>query len=203
VNRFLCSLLAVGLLVAAGCSSDTATTTTGNTTARSSANNPVVVMDTSMGTIKIELFQDRAPGTVKNFLGYVDDKFYDGTIFHRVIPTFMIQGGGFVPGMTQKPTKATIKNESDNGLANYRGTLAMARTPDPHSASSQFFINTVDNAFLDKARAQDRYGYCVFGKVLEGMDVVDKIKDVPTGNRSGQNDVPLNDVVIQAVRRAQ
>lgn len=162
------------------------------------AANPVVAIETSMGTIKVELFEDKAPITVKNFLGYVDDKFYDGTIFHRVINNFMIQGGGFVPGMKEKKTKGTIKNESSNGLSNKRGTIAMARTPDPDSASSQFYINVKDNDFLDKANARDGVGYCVFGKVLEGADVVDKIKAVET--RRG--DVPVQDVVIKSVRRA-
>jgi cyclophilin family peptidyl-prolyl cis-trans isomerase len=142
-----------------------------------------VVIETSQGTIKAELDGDKAPVTVANFLAYVDDKFYDDTVFHRVIPDFMIQGGGFAPGMRQKTTKATIKNESANGLTNKRGTLAMARTSVPDSATAQFFINLKDNTFLDKARAQDGVGYCVFGKVIEGMDVVDKIKEVPTGRR--------------------
>jgi peptidyl-prolyl cis-trans isomerase B (cyclophilin B) len=163
--------------------------------------NPIVVMTTSAGTLKIELYEDKAPITVKNFLGYVDDQFYDGTVFHRVISNFMIQGGGFEPGMKQKPTKGSIKNESSNGLGNKRGTLAMARTPDPDSATAQFFINLKDNGFLDKAEAQDGVGYCVFGKVIEGMDVVDKIKAVPTGSKAGHQNVPLQDVTIQTVRR--
>lgn len=163
--------------------------------------NPTVTMTTSSGTLKIELFADKAPGTVSNFLSYVDDKFYDGTIFHRVISNFMIQGGGFEPGMKQKKTKAPIKNESANGVSNTRGTLAMARTNDPHSATAQFFINVTDNNFLDKAKAQDGAGYCVFGKVTEGMDVVDKIKAVKTGSKSGHGDVPLQDVTIQSVSR--
>ena len=155
-----------------------------------------VVMETSQGTITIELDGDKAPITTANFLSYVDDKFYDGTIFHRVIPNFMIQGGGFQPGMTQKKTKATIKNESGNGLKNKRGTVAMARTNDLNSATSQFFINVVDNDFLDKNQ------YCVFGKVVEGLDVLDKIKAVATGRKGGHDDVPVKDVVIQSVRRA-
>jgi cyclophilin family peptidyl-prolyl cis-trans isomerase len=162
---------------------------------------PVVVLETSMGTIKIELYEDKAPVTVKNFLGYVDERFYDGTVFHRVIPNFMIQCGGFEAGMRQKKTKAAIKNESANGLANSRGTVAMARTNVPDSATSQFFVNVRDNAFLDKANAQDRVGYCVFGKVTDGMDVVDQIKDVPRGSRAGHQDVPTQDVVISSVRR--
>jgi peptidyl-prolyl cis-trans isomerase B (cyclophilin B) len=164
------------------------------------AANPVVVMETSMGPIKIELFEDKAPITVKNFLSYVDDKFYDGTIFHRVIPTFMVQGGGFEPGMKQKKTKDPIKNESKNGVANERGTLAMARTNDPDSATAQFFINTVDNKFLNR-KDDDNPGYCVFGKVIEGMDIVDKIKGVKTGNRPPHQNVPVEDVTIKSVRR--
>jgi peptidyl-prolyl cis-trans isomerase B (cyclophilin B) len=186
VKRFFLLTLAAGALGAGG----------------SSANekNPVVVMDTSMGKIKIELYRDKAPVTVKNFLSYVDDKFYDGTIFHRVISNFMIQGGGFEPGMTQKKTKDPIQNESSNGVSNKRGTIAMARTNDPNSATAQFYINVVDNAGLDKANAQDGVGYCVFGKVTEGMDIVDKIKEVKTGRKGGHRDVPLEDVTIKSVR---
>jgi len=164
--------------------------------------NPTVVVTTSQGTLKVELFEKEAPETVKNILAYVDDKFYDGTVFHRVIPNFMIQGGGFLPGLKQKPVKAAIKNESGNGLQNKRGTLAMARTSDPDSATAQFFINTVDNDFLDKAKSADRVGYCVFGKVIEGQDVVDKIKAVQTGTMGPHQNVPLKDVTIQSVRRA-
>ena len=158
--------------------------------------NPIVVMETSLGTIKIELYPDKAPITVKNFLQYVDDKFYDGTIFHRVISDFMIQGGGFEPGMREKRTRAPIKNESPNGLSNERGTIAMARTSDPDSATAQFYINTVDNKRLDQAR------YCVFGKVIDGMDVVDKIRKVETGRVGRFDDVPKQDVIIKSVRRA-
>jgi peptidyl-prolyl cis-trans isomerase B (cyclophilin B) len=164
--------------------------------------NPSVVITTSQGTIKAELFEDKAPITVKNFLGYVDESFFDNTIFHRVIPNFMIQGGGFEPGMNQKKTKAPIKNESGNRVANDRGTLAMARTNVADSATAQFFINLTDNSFLNKSQAQDGVGYCVFGKVTEGMDVVDKIKAVKTGSKGGHGDVPLQDVVIQSIRRA-
>ena len=163
--------------------------------------NPVVVMQTSMGTIKLELFQDKAPDTVKNFLSYVDAKFYDGTIFHRVIPSFMIQGGGMEPGLKEKPTKAPVKNEAGNGLSNVRGTIAMARTREPDSATAQFFINVKDNKFLD--RSNESAGYAVFGKVLEGMDVVDKIKEVKTGDRGPHQNVPVEDVVIKSVRRVQ
>jgi cyclophilin family peptidyl-prolyl cis-trans isomerase len=171
------------------------------------AANPIVLIETSMGNIKVELFEDKAPTTVKNFLGYVDDKFYDGTIFHRVIGKpgspmdFMIQGGGFEPGMKEKKTKDPIKNESDNNLSNERGTLAMARTPKPDSATSQFFINVANNAFLDKAKARDKVGYCVFGKVIEGLDVVDKIKAVEVGESGGHENVPKKDVVIKSIKK--
>src|SRR5579871_3321203 len=175
---------------------------------------PVVVMDTSMGTIKIKLFEDKAPITVKNFLGYVDDKFYDGTLFHRVIPKFMIQGGGFEPGMKEKNQRDPIKNESKNGLSNERGTLAMARLKAPDTATAEFFINTQTNLRLDRSRAEDGVGYCVFGKVLSGMNVVDQIEGVQTGDRRVQTevnakpwqvtheDVPVQDVVIKSIRRA-
>jgi peptidyl-prolyl cis-trans isomerase B (cyclophilin B) len=160
-------------------------------------------METSQGTIKIELFADKAPVTVKNFLSYADDKFYDGTIFHRVIPNFMIQGGGMEPGLKEKKTKDAIKNESSNGLSNERGTLAMARTSRPDSATAQFFISVQDNKFLDKAKAGDGVGYCVFGKVIEGMDVVDKIKEVKTHTVQPHENVPEEDVIIKSVRRAE
>jgi len=155
-----------------------------------------VVMDTSLGRIKLELDGDKAPLTVANFLTYVDQQFYDGTVFHRVMPDFMIQGGGFEPGMKQKKTQAPIRNESPNGLSNERGSIAMARTNDPDSATAQFFINVVDNASLDRPR------YCVFGTVIEGLDVVDKIKAVRTSRHSGHENVPVDDVVITSVRRA-
>jgi cyclophilin family peptidyl-prolyl cis-trans isomerase len=161
-----------------------------------------VLIETSQGPIKVELDGDKAPVTVANFLAYVDDQFYDDTIFHRVIPDFMIQGGGFAPGLRQKTTKAAIKNESANGLTNKRGTLAMARTNVADSATAQFFINLKDNSFLDRANAQDKVGYCVFGKVIEGMDVVDKIKGVPTGRRGQHENVPAQDVTIKSIRRA-
>jgi len=162
----------------------------------------VVVMDTSLGSVTIELDADKAPVTVANFIAYVDDKFYDGTIFHRVIPDFMIQGGGFATGMKEKKTKAAIKNESANGLSNKRGTVAMARTSNPDSATAQFFINVKDNDFLDKAKAGDKVGYCVFGKVTAGLDVVDKIKAVKTASRGGFQDVPVQEVTINSIRRA-
>ena len=165
------------------------------------AGNPVVVMETSQGTIKIELDQKNAPISTANFLAYVNDKFYDGTIFHRVIPNFMIQGGGFDSGMKQKPTKAPIKNEAGNGLKNTRGTIAMARTGVVDSATAQFFINVKDNDFLNhRDDSTQGFGYAVFGKVTEGMDVVDKIKSVKTGNKGGHDDVPVETVVIKSVR---
>ena len=168
------------------------------------AANPVVVIETSMGNIKVELFEDKAPITVKNFLGYVDDKFYDGTIFHRVIDGFMIQGGGYAPGLKEKKTKDQIKNEANNGLSNARGTLAMARTGVVDSATAQFFINHADNTQLDHKGPNPReFGYAVFGKVIEGMDVVDKIAKVECGpNENGEIAVPKTDVVIKSVRRA-
>src|SRR6266851_473270 len=161
-----------------------------------------VVMETSMGTITIELNEEKAPITVKNFLAYVDDGFYDGTIFHRVIPDFMVQGGGMEPGLKEKKTKGQIKNESSNGLTNQRGTLAMARTNVPDSASSQFFINLKDNTFLDKSQSRDGVGYAVFGKVTGGMDIVDKIKGVATARRGHHDDVPVKDVTITSLKRA-
>lgn len=159
-----------------------------------------VKLETNFGAIVIELDPVKAPESTRNFLAYVDGKHYDGTIFHRVISTFMIQGGGFEPGMKEKPTKEPIKNEARNGLKNKRGTLAMARTNAPHSATSQFFINVVDNGFLDYP-GQDGWGYAVFGKVVEGMDVVDKIKAVPTHNVGGHQNVPVDDVIIKSARR--
>jgi peptidyl-prolyl cis-trans isomerase A (cyclophilin A) len=152
---------------------------------------------TSMGDIVVELDAAKAPKSVENFLQYVKSGHYDGTIFHRVIPNFMIQGGGFDAKMAQKPTRAPIALESRNGLNNTRGTLAMARTMVPDSATAQFFVNVVDNAFLDAANSRDGNGYAVFGKVVEGMDVVDKIKSVPTGNRDGMQNVPLEPVTIR------
>lgn len=160
----------------------------------------MVKLTTNHGTITLELFADKAPETVKNFLQYVESGFYDGTIFHRVIDGFMIQGGGFEPGMKQKPTGAQIKNEADNGLANERGTIAMARTQAPHSATAQFFINVKDNSFLNhSAPTPQGWGYCVFGKVVEGMEVIDKIKTVPTGTKGFHQDVPNEDVIIEKV----
>lgn len=158
---------------------------------------PQVQLETNHGNIVIELNKDKAPITVANFLSYVEDGFYDGTIFHRVIENFMIQGGGFDEDFQQKQTKAAIENEADNGLSNKRGALAMARTNDPHSASSQFFINTVDNDFLDfKGKAPSGWGYAVFGEVVEGMDVVDEIRKLKTTMRGPHQDVPAETVLI-------
>lgn len=155
-----------------------------------------VILTTNFGTIKIELNEEKAPKTVANFLAYVESGHYNGTIFHRVIDGFMIQGGGFEPGMKQKQTNAPIENEAKNGLKNERYALAMARTGDPHSASAQFFINTANNSFLDFP-GQDGWGYCVFGKVTEGTDVVDKIKGVKTTRTGMYQDVPVENVVIE------
>ena len=170
-------------------------------TSAHSQQNPVVQIETSMGNIKIELFADKAPITVKNYLNYVEKQFYDGTLFHRVIPNFMIQGGGINPDMSAKTTEKPIKNESGNGLKNSRGTLAMARTNLPNSATAQFFINLRDNRKLDPDRAPDGWGYCVFGKVIEGMDVVDKIQDVPTTAVEEHKNVPKEPVVIKSIRK--
>jgi len=167
-------------------------------TARAEGKNPMVLMSTSMGDIKIELYEDKAPVTVKNFLGYVNDKFYDGTIFHRVIPNFMIQGGGFDKDMKQKPTKAPIKNEAANGLKNDAGTVAMARTGDQDSATAQFFINVVNNDGLNRPKP-DGHGYAVFGKVVDGMDVVHKIEHVQTTTKGMYQDVPAEPVVIKSI----
>jgi len=168
-----------------------------------SAENPVVVIETSMGTIKAELWADKAPGTVKNFLRYVDDRFYDGLIFHRVIDGFMIQGGGFTPDMREKPTRAAIRNEASADAPNAKGTLAMARTSEVHSATSQFFINLADNASLNhRNETQDGYGYCAFGKVIEGMAVVEKIGKVQTKSVKNFEGVPVETVKIVGARRA-
>ena len=162
---------------------------------------PVVEMRTSLGTIKIELDPKAAPKTVENFLRYARDGFYDGTIFHRVVKGFVIQGGGFTPDMTEKETRPPIENEAANGLRNLRGTICMARTPDPHSATSQFFINTKDNPALDYRDSTMRgFGYAVFGKVIEGMDVVDAIEAAETASRGGHDDVPVTPVVIESAR---
>jgi peptidyl-prolyl cis-trans isomerase B (cyclophilin B) len=157
----------------------------------------IVELQTSKGAIRLELDEAKAPVTVKNFIAYVEKGHYDGTVFHRVIPGFMIQGGGFEPGMNQKPTDAPIQNEANNGLKNDHYTVAMARTSAPHSASAQFFINSTNNDFLNfKSESPSGWGYAVFGKVVSGQDVVDAIEGVKTGNRGGHGDVPLEDVVI-------
>ena len=161
-----------------------------------------VVLDTAAGPIKIRLFPDKAPITVKNFLGYVDGRFYDGMIFHRVIPNFMIQGGGFDADFTEKKGREPIKNEGANGLSNRRGTLAVARTVNPDSGTCQFFINLKDNAFLDQTQARDMAGYCVFGEVIDGMNVVDQIAKVATGDQKGHSNVPLQPVLIRTARRS-
>ena len=156
-----------------------------------------VDLDTSQGTITLELDDEKAPVTVKNFLTNVENGHYDGTVFHRVIKGFMVQGGGFEPGMQQKPTGNAIRNEASNGLKNAKYTVAMARTSDPHSATAQFFINAADNAFLDfKSETGSGWGYAVFGKVVKGSEVIDAIEQVRTGNRGGHSDVPLDDVTI-------
>ena len=168
------------------------------------AANPKVVLDTSKGKIVLELYLQKAPETVVNFLGYVDTKFYDGTIFHRVIPKFMIQGGGFLPLMKRKPGKGPIKNEADKGLKNDRGTIAMARTGDPHSATAQFFINSANNSFLNhKNKTQQGWGYTAFGRVIKGMDVVDVISAVKTTKRGREEAVPEVPVVIKTARRLE
>jgi len=163
--------------------------------------NPRVVISTSKGNMTLELDPDKAPETVKNFLAYVDEGFYDGTVFHRVIPGFMIQGGGHLPDLQKKETKEPIRNEATNGLKNLRGTISMARTANPHSATSQFFINHADNAMLDNS-PQQGWGYAVFGKVIEGMDVLDAIANTPTGNSGGMADVPRETILIKSVKRA-
>lgn len=161
---------------------------------------PVVVMETTYGVVEIELNEEKAPVTVKNFLEYVDAKFYDGTIFHRVIPTFMIQGGGFDEKLQEKKTRAPIKNEASNGLSNTVGSVAMARTSDPNSATAQFYINTADNPSLDY-RGSSNPGYAVFGKVISGMPVINRIKMVRTTSVNGMDDVPGDTVVIKSIKR--
>jgi cyclophilin family peptidyl-prolyl cis-trans isomerase len=182
MKNILISIILSGL--AAGCTKE--------------RSNPVILMKTSKGDIRIELEAEKAPMTVTNFLGYVESGHFKGTVFHRVIDGFMIQGGGFDENMQQKPAPQTVENEATNGLKNVVGSVAMARTPDPHSASAQFFINVNDNVFLDYP-GQDGWGYCVFGHVVEGMDVVDEIKGVPTGNHGPHQNVPVDSVTILEV----
>lgn len=166
--------------------------------------NPTVIVETSQGSIELELYADKAPKTVENFLAYVDDKFYDGTIFHRVIENFMIQGGGLTEDYGKKATRSAIENEADNGLTNDLGTVAMARTNEPHSATAQFFINAVEtNDFLNhQGKFADGWGYCVFGKVTAGMDVVEAIRKVDTTTMGSYRDAPKDNVVIRSIRRA-
>ena len=163
-----------------------------------------VLMETTAGNITLALDEENAPETTRNFLEYVDSGFYEGTLFHRVIPGFVIQGGGLTHDMERKPTNPPIRNEADNGLKNRRGTICMARTPDPHSATSQFFINLNDNTNLDHTSPDPRgWGYCVFGEVTDGMDTVDGIAATRTGRRAGHSDVPLEDIVITRVSRTE
>lgn len=164
------------------------------------AENPVVIIETTLGNITLELYPERAPKSVENFLQYVKDGFYTDTVFHRVIPSFMVQGGGLTADMQRKPTRAPIENEAKNGLKNVRGTVAMARTNEINSGTSQFFINTKDNTSLDHKGPGPGFGYAVFGKVIEGMDVVDKIEGVKTTTRGPYQDVPVQAVAIKAVR---
>jgi cyclophilin family peptidyl-prolyl cis-trans isomerase len=186
-STFLCLTLSAALLTPAALAEP--------------AKAPVVVIKTSMGTIKAELYPDKAPATVANFLQYVKDKFYDGTVFHRVMPTFMIQGGGFDAKMVQKPTRAAIKNEAKTGIKNAMGTLAMARLPEPNSATAQFFINVANNQPLDyRGDGPREIGYCAFGKVIEGMDVVNKIKLVSTASVGIHEAVPVTPIIIESIR---
>ena len=196
---FFAILLLPAVFVSAGCKQEGSKQgQTETEKSETEGGNPVVIMSTSKGDIKIELFKDKAPISVENFLSYAGDGYYDGTIFHRVIPNFMVQGGGFTPDFSQKPTKSPIKNEAKNGLKNERGTLAMARTQVVDSATSQFFINLADNSFLDNG-VRD-YGYAVFAKVIGGMDVVDAIAAVETGNNGMYGDVPQEEVIIKSVK---
>ncbi len=165
------------------------------------AGNPVVVIATSMGDIEVELFPGRAPITVDNFLRYVSEEYYDGLVFHRVIPGFMVQAGAYTPELASKEPDGTIENEATNGLSNLRGTVAMARRPEPHTASAQFFINLVDNEYLDhRNKTNEGFGYCVFGGVVRGMDVVDRIAQVRTRRKGGMEDLPATDIIIKSVR---
>jgi cyclophilin family peptidyl-prolyl cis-trans isomerase len=193
MKRFAATLVLAALAIG---------TVTAAARAETKKENPMVVLETSKGNIEIELYPDQAPLTVQNFLWYVDNKFYDGLIFHRVIDGFMVQGGGFTPDMTQKEGKPPVDNEAGNGLTNDKYTLAMARTNVVNSATSQFFINVADNAFLNhRDNTPQGFGYCVFGKVTAGKDVVDSIAKVPTGNKAGFNDVPTETVTITKAHR--
>jgi cyclophilin family peptidyl-prolyl cis-trans isomerase len=205
MTRFslLTPLLFIGALMLgiSGCgASEPGTQSVSTAPAAGQAANPRVLIETSKGNITLELFPAKAPQSVGNFLNYVKTGFYDGLIFHRVIPNFMIQAGGMTPDMEERPKNAPIQNEADNGLKNLRGTLAMARTGEPHSASSQFFINVADNAFLNhRGKSFEGWGYAVFGQVVDGMDVVDAIAAVPRGNRGPYGDVPIEPVVMKRV----
>jgi peptidyl-prolyl cis-trans isomerase B (cyclophilin B) len=201
--KSLLSLFAALLLLGTAGLGNAAEKAAGTATENNVAENPRVLMATSMGDITIELYPAKAPETVTNFLQYVDDGFYDGTIFHRVISNFMIQGGGLTPQMVKKETRAAITNEADNGLRNTVGTIAMARTGEPHSATAQFFINVRNNSSLDHREkfSSRSWGYAVFGRVVEGMEVVGAIKSVKTGRRNGRGDVPLETVMINKVSR--
>lgn len=164
---------------------------------------PSIRIKTNYGTMIAELYPEKAPATVANFMRYVSDGFYDNTLFHRVIPNFMVQGGGLEPGMYLKATAESVENEAANGLKNEKFTLAMARTPDPHSATSQFFINVADNAFLDyTAPSDEKFGYCVFGKLTDGVDIALRISEAPTESRANYQDVPSNDVIIEVIEPA-
>lgn len=189
------------MLGISGCgASEPGTQTVSTAPAAGQPANPHVLIETSKGNITVELFPAQAPQSTGNFLNYVNTGFYDGLVFHRVIPNFMIQAGGMTPDMEEKPKNAPIQNEADNGLKNLRGTLAMARTGEPHSASSQFFINVADNAFLNhRGKSFEGWGYAVFGQVIDGMDVVDAIAAVPRGNRGPYGDVPIEPVVMKRV----
>lgn len=191
LKKLMAVALAGGLIGAAAVQAETSDNPEGET--------PMVVFETNYGDFTLEMLPDEAPVTVENFLQYVDDGFFDGTIFHRVIPGFVIQGGGFTEDMSQKETRAPIKNEADNGLKNTRGSLSMARTQQVNSATSQFFINLKDNAFLDHGTRD--FGYAVFARVSEGMDVIDKIAAVSTGNRGMHQDVPVQPVIVEKARR--
>ncbi len=196
----IAACLAMSAMVSAPAAADSSTPSQGT----SMSTSPRVKLQTNQGDILIELNADKAPDTVANFLNYVNSGFYDGTVFHRVINNFMIQGGGFEAGMKQKPTEAPVKNEADNGLKNNKYTLAMARTSDPHSATAQFFINVADNDFLNfTAPTSNGWGYAVFGQVIEGTEIVDKIKAVRTGNKGFHQDVPVEDVVIEKATVAE
>lgn len=197
LKRYLIIVAALGLMALAGCKS-----TGDNQGGAMTTESVTIVIATSKGEIEVELWGEKAPKTVANFLSYVDDNFFAETIFHRVMPGFMIQGGGFKVDMSQKSTRSPVENEADNGVANSRGTIAMARTSDPHSATAQFFINLVDNRFLNHTSKDTRgWGYCAFGKVTSGMDVVDAIAGVSTSNSGMHQNVPTVPVTITGVRR--